>query len=97
MNRSPPRSTRTDPRLPATTLVRSVLVSEWHPEAGGERRLAAEPAERREETEHLGVGEGVVLRQHRQLAVALLVVDVLAEAGHPLGAVGVEEIGRAHV
>src|SRR3546814_12812176 len=67
-----------------------VLVADRHPEAGVERRLAAEPAERLEEAEHLSVGEGVVLRQHRQLAVAFLVVDVLAEAGHPLGAVGVE-------
>src|SRR3546814_7891858 len=58
-----------------------IFIADRHPEAGIERRLAAEPAERLEEAEHLGVGEGVVLRQHRQRAVALLVVDVLAEAG----------------
>ena len=73
---------------------REVLVADRHPELL--RHMAARLAELGHEAENLGVGEGIILRDRDDLLIMLDVVDVVAEARHPLRAVGgeAEEVGR---
>ncbi len=75
-----------------------VLGAERHPEAFGD--LPAELAIFEREAEELRVGEGVVFGERRDLAVFLGVVDVVADAHHPLRAVRVEAeeiLRRRHI
>ena len=64
-----------------------VLAAERHPRL--DRHLAAQLAVLGHEPLHLRIGEGVVLGDHHHLLVAL-VERGLAEADHPLAAIGVE-------
>ena len=52
--------------------------------------MAAIPAERGHEAEHLTVGERIILGDGDDRPVLLVVVGVVAEASHPLRAVGGE-------
>ncbi len=71
-----------------------ILGAERHPLPA--RDLAAEAAELQRQPEHLGIDEGVILADGRDLAVALGLIGVFAETDLPLGTVHVvaEEVRR---
>ena len=67
-----------------------VLVADRHPEFL--RHMTACLAEIGHKAEHLGVGEGIILRDSHDRVIALVLVCVLTESRHPLCAVGGEAI-----